>query len=208
MQSDHKKYKKEIKKSYPTLGALGIFENYIAQEITQEKSVVDLSMPVRLKIETVSETPRDIFKKNDTSLIIREYITLEVLDAYALLDQINQNKELIGYLRSNRRVRLVTKVSIEFDEELQKELLESQELYLVQNQQKTLSIEVRENNKVQNTIEFSEGKIIAITPMEFCWGTKKGFKVQLMDIIPVGANCSQETYKTYKRAKRKTEFNW
>ena len=74
-------YKKEIKKSYPTLGALGIFENYIAQEITQEKSVVDLSMPVRLKIETVSETPRDIFKKNDTSLIIREYITLEVLDA-------------------------------------------------------------------------------------------------------------------------------
>tara|TARA_R100000406_G_scaffold96116_2_gene92700 strand:- start:354 stop:1025 length:672 start_codon:yes stop_codon:yes gene_type:complete len=207
--SCHKiQYKTQTQKSLPELGSLGVFEKYIAQEITIEKSVIGVNSPLKLKVEIVTESKREIFTNKDSINSLKEYLTLEVLDKFSLLEQINQNKELFGYLKSNPRVRIVTKVFINFSETVKQEILDSQELYLIQNKQKTLSIELRDDNKTTKIIEFSEGKIIDFEPSEFCWGTKKGFKVQILDVVNVGSDCNGDLYKTYKKAKRKTEFNY
>ena len=107
-------YKTQTQKSLPELGSLGVFEKYIAQEITIEKSVIGVNSPLKLKVEIVTEFKREIFTNKDSINSSKEYVTLEVLDTFSLLEQINQNKELFGYLKSNPKVRIVTKVAIDF----------------------------------------------------------------------------------------------
>lgn len=201
-------YKTETKKSLPELGTIGVFENYITQQITNEKSIIDLSIPLRLKTERVTESKRELFNSKDTINPSKNYLILEILDKFSLLEQINQNKELSGYLKNNSKLRVVTQVSIDFSETIELEILNSQEIYLIQNKQRTLSLELRNDNKTTKIIEFSEGRIIDFKASEFCWGTKKGFKVQILDVVDTGSECHGDLYKTYKRAKRKTEFNF
>lgn len=198
----------EIKKSLPSLGHLGIFQKYIAQEIINEKAIITINTPLRIKVESIRESKRELFTGKDSVNPTKKYLSLEILDKFSLLEQISQNEELLGYLKSNANVRVISKVFIEFSETVTQEILKAQEYYLVQHKEKTLSIELRNENKTTRIIEFSEGIIVDYESSEFCWGTKKGYKVELIDLVEEGHRCNTEAYKSYKKAKRKSEFSF
>ncbi len=196
---------------YPELGTLGVYKNYTLQTIAQSKTIMDLEAPLRLMAVQQKVAKRKIFvkkdslqrKKNDSLLV-----SLEILDKISLVETLNKDKELVRYLKGGNDFGVVTGVTIHFPETLRSSIARAQELYLVQNKEKTLSIEVRNQNKVAKTIEFGEGKIVSYKASHFCWGTSNGYKVRIMDLVDEGKTCGEDQYKSAKRAERKTEIRF
>ena len=84
----------------------------------------------------------------------------------------------------------------------------SDELYLAQNKEKTLSIELRKDDKSIGDIEFVQGRIVNFHTSDFCWGLNKRREAVVFDIVPTGSSCSKETFKTAKKAEKKNEFKF
>lgn len=199
-------------KSLPELGTIGVYTEYLLEDNYQPKTVVNLAKPVRLKIEFIKVEQRDIFRKKDslglTKGLDSSLVSIEILDKFSMLQQINADKELLKYLEKSDGYKLVSEVILNFPTSTLKTILNSEEAYLVQNKQKTLSIELRNKNKLITTVEFNDGKIIDFSTSEFCWGLNKRKVIEIFDLVPNGSNCSSGLFKSAKKVKKKNEFNF
>ncbi|MDC8005219.1 hypothetical protein POV27_14250 [Aureisphaera galaxeae] len=196
---------------YPELGTLGIYKNYALQTISNSKTVVDLEKPLRLVASLQKVEKRKIFTKKDSLPNSKKdslLVSLEILDKISLVDMLNKDKEMVRYLKGGNDFGVVTEVTLDLPDNQRRSIASAEEVYLVQNKQKTLSIEVRNGNKVSETIEFSQGNIIAYEASHFCWGTSNGYKVRIMDLVEQGRSCGEDQYKSAKRAERKTEIRF
>jgi hypothetical protein len=87
-------------------------------------------------------------------------------------------------------------------------LRNSDELYLIQNKEKTLSLELRKENKSIGFVEFVEGKIVDFKTSDFCWGLNKRRETEIFDLVPEGSNCNGDTYKTAEKVEKKNKFKF
>jgi hypothetical protein len=205
------KYNSSTKKFLPELGEIGVYKSYLLDHNYQSKTVTFVGDPVRLKVEEITVKEREIFKKNDSPANIgmdSTLISIEVLDKISIIQQINSNKDLLKHLKKTDNYRLVSKVVVHFSNDIMDSILSSEEIYLIQNRQNTLSLELRKNNKAISQIEFSEGIIVDFNALDFCWGLNKRREAEIFDIVPVGSNCNGDTYKTAKKVEKKNEFKF
>ena len=204
-------HRSKVQKQLPELGTIGQFEEYVLQNINEAKTVVELNSAIRLSYQIIKVSKREIFLKNDS---LREplkdstLIALTILDKLSLMQQINKNKELVRYLKKGDKHRIITEVTLNYSKDILSEMQSADELYLVQNKQKTLSIELRNNNKFYKTIDFAEGTIVDVHASAFCWGASNGYKIEILDLVNVDSNCSSKTYKSARKAERKTEIRF
>ncbi|GAB5400863.1 MAG: hypothetical protein Aureis2KO_24480 [Aureisphaera sp.] len=204
-------HKTTTETQYPELGTLGVYKNYALQTVANSKTVLDLETPLRLMAVQKKVSKRKIFTKKDSLPHTKKdssLVSLEILDKIAMVDILNKDKELVRYLKGGSSFGVVTGITIHFPEALRGSIAKAEELYLVQNKEKTLSIEIRNQNKVAQTIEFSQGKIVSYEASHFCWGTSNGYKVRIMDLVEQGSSCGEDQYKSAKRAERKTEIRF
>jgi hypothetical protein len=205
------KYKESISKNLPELGVIGQHPNQLLDSKFEYKTVASIANPVRLNIEEIKVEKRIFFNKNDS--VTKEpldsiLLSINILDKVSLIKQINENSELIKFLEKSDESELVTEVIVSFPSLILNKFRTSDEVYLVQNKEKTLSLELRKNNKKKEIIEFSQGKITSFKALEFCWGINKRRKVEVFDLVPNNYNCSQDTYRSAKIAKKKNEFKF
>lgn len=195
----------------PEIGTIGVYSDYLLDKNHLPKSVVSLDKPIRLKIEEIKVEKMEFFKgkgnidsvQKDSSLV-----SIEVLDNIAFIKQLNADKELLKYLKKGENYSVVSKTKIHFPKTILDNIKSADEYYLVQNKEKTLSIELRKENKQIKVVEFSDGKITSIRVSEFCWGQNKKRKIEIFDIIPKGTSCNKNTYKSAQKAKKKNEFKF
>ncbi|MEL6809708.1 MAG: hypothetical protein AAFP76_00040 [Bacteroidota bacterium] len=204
-------YHKVEDRRLPELGAIGIFKEFTLQEVQQTRTIVDLSKPIRIMGSPILVSKRDFFRKKDSlapkakdSTLLR----LKIMDSYSLVQRINEDKKLVQFLKSGNDFRIITEVTMSYPAEILEKLNKADELYLIQQKEKTLSIQLRENNKASGSLDFANGTIVDIRASEFCWGTPKGYKVVLMDLVPVGSNCSGRMYKSAEKAERKADIRF
>jgi hypothetical protein len=204
-------YKKSTDISLPELGTVGIYTTYLLGNDYQPKTLANLSEPVRLQWEETKIQKRDLFIKVDSLSSKHKDSTLisfEVLDKVGLLKQMNADKDLMKYLRKNEKYKLVTQVTVHFPNSILKEIASSDEIYLIQNRAKTLSLSLLTENKIFDQVEFTDGKIVKFKTSEFCWGLNKRREPEIFDLVPEGTECSGDTYKSAKKVVKKNEFKF
>lgn len=191
-------------KQLPELGTIGVFENYVSGSYQNPKTIVSINEPVRVKVETIKVTERKLFGKDSIPQRQQDSILLsfEILDKLSLLQQINAEEQTLKYLKLAANTSTITKTVMYFNSSLRNEILASDEIYLVQNKQKTLSLQLRSNNKISNTIEFVEGTITSVEASSFCWGENRRRKIEIFDIIPKGSKCNEGLYTSARKAKK------
>ncbi len=202
-------YKTTSAQALPELGTIGVYQKYALGDQIESKTVMDLSDPVRLAIQPIHISERQLFQKKD-SLVTTKDSTLyriEILDKMAIASQLNVSKGL-EYLKKAEDCKIVTSVTLDFPSNIVTELESADELYLVQKKEKTLSVELRKNNKIVRCIEFTEGKIIDFETSAFCWGQNKRKDIVIFDLVPAGSACNANTYKSAAKAKKKHEIDF
>ncbi len=205
------KYKNTTENNLPELGTLGVFTNYAFEKDHQAKTVVHLSKGVRLNYTEIKVSERKLFNKKDSLSPIEKdstLISLEILDKVSLINQINADQEIIKYISPNSSNKVVSQVTIHFLDKELTAIKKADEIYLIQNKQNTLSLELRKDNKVFDQIEFSSGTITSFKALELCWGQNKRRDIEIFDLVPPGTSCGDGTYKSAKKVKKKNEFKF
>ena len=205
------KHKKTLAEKLPELGSIGVYKDYLIADVKETKTIPSLDKPVRLKIEELTISERNWFAKKDSLALEKEKTTLlkiSILDHFSLIQQFNKDKTLRNYLASIDNVKLVSEVVMSFPNNILESIRNSDEAYLVQNKEKTLSIQLRKANKVLKVIEFEDGKIAQIKASSFCWGSNQTQRVQIVDLISPSAKCNTNSYRSAQKAKRKAEFKF
>lgn len=208
---DSLKHSTQVKKELPELGTIGVYETYLLGANYQPKTVLTLSEPVKVHLEKIKIEQRQFFTKRDSLQQHSQdstHVTLEILDKLRVINEINNNTTLLNYLRETNKNRLVSEVRITFPKPILDQLLAAEEVYLIQNRQKTLSLELRTGNRKTGQVEFSEGTILNFQTSEFCWGQNERRKIEVFDLVPTGAECSSTTYKSVKKVRKKNEFKF
>jgi hypothetical protein len=101
-----------------------------------------------------------------------------------------------------------SQVTVHFPNSILKEIASSDEIYLIQNRAKTLSLSLLTENKIFDQVEFTDGKIVKFKTSEFCWGLNKRREPEIFDLVPEGTECSGDTYKSAKKVVKKNEFKF
>lgn len=195
----------------PDLGTIGVNSIYLLDKNYQPKTIATLNSPIRLIIDEVKIEEREFFKKKD-SLNLRQLdstlVTIQIVDKVLLAQELSANKDLLKHLKKADNYSIVSEVTIHFPKTVLSKIRTSDELYLVQNKEKTLSLELRKDNKSIGNVEFEQGRIVDFKTSNFCWGLNRRREAEVFDIIPAGSSCSKETYKSAKMAEKKNEFKF
>ena len=203
-------YTSSTKKVLPELGTIGVYHDYVLSNNYESKSILSLSDPIRLQWSKVNISERKIFQKKDSlsPRVDSTLIVVEILDKLSIVQQINSDKIGLEFLKKAEDCSLVTQTTLHFPKNIINSFEDSDEVYLVQNKTKTLSIELRKNNKKFRTLEFAEGSITDVKTSTFCWGQNKRREIVIFDLVPPSMACSANTYKTARKAKKKNEINF
>lgn len=205
------KHTTQVKKALPELGTIGVYETFLLGTNYQPKTVISLSESVKLHLEKIKIEPRQLLIKRDSIQKPKQdstHVTLEILDKLRVINEINSNPTLLRYLMETNQNRLVSQVRINFPKPILNQLLAAEEVYLIQNRQKTLSLELRSGNQKTGQVEFSEGTIVDFQTSEFCWGQNERRKIVVFDLVPMGSQCSETSFKSVKKVKKKNEFKF
>ncbi len=203
-------YKHTIQKNLPELGTIGVFETYALQNKRNAKTVCNIKSPLRLSTTNIDVSKRRIFVKKDSLSKPGKdstLVSLEILDKISMIGQINKNKELLKYLKKGENLRVVTSVTVNYPEDILSEFYAADETYLIQNKERTLSVELRKNGKAFKVIEFTDGNIVNFRASQFCWGST-GYKVEILDLVAVDDVCGGGTYGSARKAERKNEIRF
>ena len=204
------KYTSTTQKALPELGTIGVFKEFALHHSYEGKSVVLLDQPLRLQWREMKITERNLFKKSDSSArkVDSTLLVIEVLDKLGLAQQLNQNTASLEFLKKAEDCQIITGLTLFYAEEILHTFREADEAYLIQNKEKTLSIELRRENNYLATVEFASGEIKSIEKSSFCWGQNKRRDIVIFDLVPSGSSCTNDTYRTARQAKKKNEFKF
>tara|TARA_B100001179_G_scaffold201372_1_gene162362 strand:- start:5234 stop:5932 length:699 start_codon:yes stop_codon:yes gene_type:complete len=201
------KYKSSKEVKLPSLTTIGNFENYLLQDYEDPLTMLKSADPVRLKAERVRVTETlNFLKNNDQRIKDSIVLSLTIIDKIALLEAINNDKTLLNYLQNSKRHEIVHQVTVNISSQMRENFLEAEDLFLSLEQGKAM-IEIQ-NGAEKNRIHLSELAVLDFQTLSFCWGTPKGYKVVVMNLISENMECSSGSYSNYKRAKKKTKFDF
>ncbi len=201
-------YKKQTDQQLPTLGTIGTYKNLVLEDVQISKAILSIQEAIVLKVEIVKETKRNLFKKDSLPQETKTSVKLSIIDKLRVINQINDNPQLLENLKLTSQNKIVTEVTITFPKTIENNILEADEVYLVQEKASTLSLQLRNDNKISKIISFSEGKITDYKASKFCWGKSSKNKIEIFDLVPVNSFCGEELYNSATKAKKKTEFKF
>lgn len=204
-------FNEDIQKKLPEIGTVGVYKSYILGNDYQPKTILNIAEPIRLNVETIKISERKFFQSKDSikkGVLDSTLLSLEILDKISMVKQINQNEQLLKYLKKGNEFRLVTQTTIHFPIDIISKFTTADEVYLFQEKQNTLSIQLRNENKIMETIDFNDGIIVDFTVSDFCWGQNDRRDIEIFDLIPIDESCGEDLYRSAKKVKEKNEFKF
>lgn len=201
-------YNKKTYQKLPEIGTIGNFKNLLLEDTQISKTILPLEKAIVLKKELIEETKRKLFTKDSLPQETKRSIKFSIIDKIGVINQINDNTELLENLKLTSQNKIVTEMKIKFPKTIENTILQADEVYLVQVKESTLSLQLRNNNKVSQTVSFSEGTILGYKASQFCWGKSSRNKIKIFNLVPVNSTCGEELYNSATKAKKKTEFKF
>jgi membrane carboxypeptidase/penicillin-binding protein PbpC len=201
-------YSKKTNHRLPELGVIGNYKNLLLEDTQISKTILPLQEAIVIKKELIEEAKRKLFTKDSLPQETKTSIKFSIIDKMGVVNQINNNSQLLENLKLTSQNKIVTEVKIAFPKSIENTILQADEVYLVQEKESTLSLQLRNNNKVSETISFSEGTILDYKASQFCWGKSSKNKIEIFDLVPSNSSCGEELYNSATKAKKKTEFKF
>lgn len=129
------------------------------------------------------------------------YLNFQFLDRVNLLKTLQENENVVDYLKTQNEASIVTEVSMVLTKNQLEEIINTDALFLKNNSTKECILELYTDNKLTGSFKFNEGAILGYRLAIFCWGTNKKNKQTIFDIIPEGSSCPKNTNKCFKKEK-------
>lgn len=132
-----------------------------------------------------------------------QYIEFNIIDKVSFMEELNgtHNKNVLNYLKTTNDPFLVSSISAVFPKISQKNIIDSDEIYLINNKNKKYVLEIYSNRKLTETIEFSQANLFEYTTSNLYWGENDKHSIVITDIA--NGKYGQNTYKTYQKALKK-----
>ena len=204
------KYSTAVLEDSPELITIGEFKKYATDSYANPKGMITLSSPLRLKTQKIVLKKRSLFSNDSLRNIQQDsvLISFEILDKFALIEQMKTSQTTSAFLKQNPKESIVTKISMSLPEYLQQRVMECDEVYLIQNQRNSHSITLYKNNTLIETISFADGAIVNFETSSFCWGQNKKRRIEIFDLVDKRHTCDGGLYKSANKAKKAHELSF
>ena len=133
------------------------------------------------------------------------YVIFTIIDKVTLLKELNSsfNTNIVNYLKYNPKAKIVTTVTMVFDEAILNQLNQAEEIYLSNTNYKKYVLELYKNSKLFQTIEFVNGTVFSYKVSSFCWGLDIKNQLELVNIINENSKCMKPSFKDYQKLEKK-----
>lgn len=205
------------------LGIIGEDKLFILEEDYNSTAIPSFDTPVKVSA-SVLEFNKTSFKafslannKESLPLTINyidsldtkpRFLKLELADRVSILNALNnkENNAVKDYIKNKKDAHIISAISIAFDEEKTKSVLDADALFLEQEPNKTFVLRAYKNNSILSSFKFSEGVVFAYQASNFCWQENDKYKLNIVDIVESTDKCPNSTYRSAKRAKKKIDY--
>lgn len=190
--------------------------HFIVSSIPKINDKVRITITERSFDKSSSKKYNKVQKDKDQQIVWKDsihahssYLELSIGDKVTWLNELNSqaNNDVVAYLRSADEPVLIASVSISFPEDLHRELMSAQEIYLVNNERKKYQLELFIDQKRIRSVELSSSLLFDYRTKHFCWIENQKHKVIIADINDTG--CKKPMSETYQKVeKKKSEFKF
>lgn len=205
------------------LGTIGEDKQFLLEEDYNSTAIPSFDTPVKVGASVLefNKTSYKAFslanKKKILPLTINyedsldskpRFLKLELADRVAILNALNskENNGIKDYILNKKDAHIISAISIVFDEEKMKSILDADALFLEQEPNKTFILKAYKNNIVFGSFKFSEGVVFAYQASNFCWQENDKYQLNIVDIVESTDKCPYSTYRSAKRAKKNIDY--
>lgn len=205
------------------LGIIGEDKRFLLEEDYNSTAISVYSEPVRVSVSVLefNKTSYKAFSQanNKKSLPLTinyvdsldskpRFLKLELADRITILNALNnkENSAVKDYVKNKKDAHIISAISIVFDEEKTKSILDADALFLEQEPNKIFVLKAYKNNIVLGSFKFNEGVVFAYQASNFCWQENDKYKLNIVDIVESTDKCPNSTYRSAKRAKKKIDY--
>jgi len=205
-----------------SLGSIGTGKEYVLegkytntafvayhQPIKLSSSVLPFSQKTHKLFTKASEKQSSDLKINYTDSLAEKpkFVQLYISDKVTVLKQLNNenNEQLIDYLKLQPEAKIVTSISLAFNQENLNQLQTAENAFLVQSGYRRYVIGLYNEGKLVNQIPVNEGVVFAYETSFFCWKENKRRQLQIVDMTN-GDPCPKKTYSKSRKAKKEENY--
>jgi len=196
--------------SEPLIGTVGTFdEDIFSAEFTQA-GLPQLDEKIKLAIGYKFFNNRSLRKFNssvgkegqklqivDSINLKPGYFVMEISNKIGLIKALNQpsNKGLKDYLEATKNNQILTAVEIYFPPQISSLLENATEIYLVNNNKSSYSMELLNNDGTTKIVNFNEGNSFGFEFMAFCWKENYKRNADIAAFRNLSSPCPGSTFK-------------
>lgn len=136
------------------------------------------------------------------------FLNLEIANKIGLVNMLNDksNAEVKEYLMNQNDTEIVTGLSMVFNEENMKTLINAQELFLEPDGIDSYALKLYQNGALVKTIPFNEGVVFAYRTANCCWKQNDKYQLEIVDLVEGSEKCPYKSHLWSSRAKKKINY--
>lgn len=204
------------------LGAVGSFQDDIISSNFNEAGVPEFEGKIKLSVEKVFFNKQTLKQYNNKTLnkknVLRivdsldlkpSYLKLEISDKVGLVNTLNnaKNKELKNYIEVTRDKNILTSVWMYFPMKFSNIMENAKELYLINNNKSSYSIEALNMDNTRQILSFKEGTAFGYNFSGFCWTENNKHEAVIATFREVNESCPGNTKKNPEKVTSKDLFD-
>lgn len=187
------------------LGDVGIKKKTIRKTIFQNFGVPKYSKKIRVSVITKPFT-KVIYKKynqvnslqktivfNDSIQPKPTFIEISIKDKIALVTALNDDNQVLNYLKKSSDAKLVASIRLVADSSIQNRLEQAEAFYLQTDKHKKQWLRLYRDDKEIDKIDLLQNTIFEYQLSSFCWKITSRRKIVIATLINDGNTCDYPT---------------
>lgn len=202
------------------LGTIGLHEDYYPYDRFTITTTPKLDRKVRVKAVKHTFNKRKFNAYENTSPYNRmqlqyidslpdkpEYIALELIDHVNHTAMLNEDPDLLDYLKTRTGAFMVTSVAAALHGVHVQAISNAESVFLVYDPDiSKYYLEINNRDKTILKVRMEDMDIFAYGLSFFCWGENPRHRLEIKDIVEEDQRCPDGTYKKASKVKKKVNY--
>lgn len=205
------------------LGNIGLNKDFILQKGFKNSAYPKYTNPIKLSITKIPFT-KTIYKKflkakeqQSSNIDIKYidsitekpyYLKLTIADKVELVSNLNNyaNNNVNSYLKLDPYAKIITGISIGFNNQELQMLEQALSVYLIETTLKTYALRLHTIDNKTTIIPFKKGVVFMYKSSNLCWKENSKRRLEIVDIVGEYNNCAKGSYRSASKAKQKINY--
>ncbi|MDD7886044.1 hypothetical protein [Flavivirga sp. 57AJ16] len=206
-----------------SLGSVGLDKDFILQEEFNNAALPNYTAPLKISVKLMpfNKQAYKAFNKAEAlqSATVRvnyidsvknkpRYIKLQIADKVAMIDALNDtnNRSVKNYLGHNAHTNIITSISWALGQSDIDAVMNADAVFLVEKGLKTYVLQLYKGGAKTQVIPFNRGVVFGYKGSNCCWQENNRRQINIVDLVSEFSHCPNKTYRSSKRAKKKTKL--